>query len=198
MCFRIFSIIFSMKNTLNEKKKGQGLSEATIINPFRTFNKLLWVSFYFGSVYLQFAVCVSAGLWAPKPRQRSEHISGCKCHVAAEWWMSRAFDVWERSEHNSQFAVTPYHTLMIQSMLNPWMLCSHLPRGGGVVWKLYLCSAWTREGHIVIWVKDSFLPDVCSKLRKLHGDDCELCGSIETLKPSLHMNTASSTLFLLL
>lgn len=80
--------------------------------------------------------------------KRSQHISGCKCHVAAKWWMSRAFDVWERSEHNSQSAVTPYQTLMIQSIHTGSGRFAHIYQGGGgVVWKLlwkhYLCSVFS-------------------------------------------------------
>lgn len=62
------------------------------------------------------SVCVGVSALHQKQRRTSEHTSGCKCHVAAEWWTSRAFDVCERSEHNSRLAVTPRQTLMIQSM----------------------------------------------------------------------------------
>ncbi len=70
--------------------------------------------------------------------------------------MSRALDVWERSEDNSQSAVTPFQTLMIQSIHtgNGWcesIICAQffpLDEGGAC----HKC------------VKDLFLPKAFLKL----------------------------------
>lgn len=141
------------------------------------------------------SVCVGVSALHQKQRRTSEHTSGCKCHVAAEWWTSRAFDVCERSEHNSRLAVTPRQTLMIQSMHSTGKTDASLtsiPKGRRCCMKvLFACLPppllpRKREGPVMIWVKDSSLPEVCLKLWKLNCDDGELRGRIKTLKRSLH------------
>lgn len=87
------------------------------------------------------SVCQWKALFrVPKQRQRSEHISGCKCHVAAEWWMSGAFDVWERSEHNSQSAVTPSQARMIHSIHTGSAPFAHIYQGAVVLCESIICA----------------------------------------------------------
>lgn len=141
----------------------------------------------------------------PKRRQRSEHISGCKCHVAAEWWKSRVFDVWERLEHNSRPAVTPFQTLMIQSMRAGGGPCAHMYRGAVVLCETIICARFfcfffplqMREVHIIICMSDLFLPEVHLELWKTDCDDCELfCDCNKTLSFTRAFRSAHKRYFL--
>lgn len=135
----------------------------------------------------------------PVQRQESEHISGCKCHVGAERWLPRAFDVSGRSEHNSQSAVTAFHSLMIHSIHAGGGQFAHVHRGAAVlcqsIWAQFLPLDDGGACQSLIRARDLFLPEVLFKQSKLDCEDCQLfCACIKTLTPlpMLHINAISS------
>lgn len=84
--------------------------------------------------------------------------------------MFRVFDVWERSERNSHTAVTPFQTLMIQSIhTGDDLLMS--TAGPWFILFVHSFSPYISNVHVVICVKDAFCPQVILKLTQLNCAD---------------------------
>lgn len=98
-------------------------------------------------------------------------------------------------------AVTPFQSLMIQSMHTGSGPCAHMYRGAVVLCETIICARFfflqMREVHIIICMSDLFLPEVHLELWKPDCDDCELfCDCIKTLSFTRAFHSAHKRYFL--